>query len=157
MIDNSPILVYLDHKARAYHGHKVKGGTLMNRLRIATTALTVALIGTGLSTAVAADDAAPIRGDEKIWVTDFSGRPPFARRAVSATEFARFEETKPSVLPAVGERLHVVHAKGRPPFRRQVVDVDASNAAEFARFEEAKPTSGERRRFGPPGKGFPRR
>jgi hypothetical protein len=90
-------------------------------------------------------------------VTDFSGRPPFARRAVSAAEFARFEETKPRVLPAVGERLHVVDAKGRPPFRRQVVDIDASNAAEFARFEETRPTSGERRRFGPPGKGFPRR
>lgn len=129
----------------------------MNRFRAATTAFTAALIGTCLSTAVAADDAAPNRGDEKVWVTDFSGRPPFARRAVSAAEFARFEERKPSVLPAVGERLHVVDTKGRPPFRRQIVDIDTSNAAEFARFEETKPTSGERRRFGPPGKGFPRR
>jgi hypothetical protein len=131
---------------------------MMNRLRVATAAFTAALIGTCLSTTVAADDAAPNQGgDEKVWVTDFNGRPPFARRAVSAAEFARFEETKQSVLPAVGERLHVVHAKGRPPFRRQVVDVDASNVAEFARFEETKPASGERRRFGPPGKGFPRR
>lgn len=129
----------------------------MKRIRVATTTFAVALIGTCLSTAVAADDTTPSPGAEKVWITDFSGRPPFARRAVSAAEFARFEEAKSSVLPAVGERLHVVHAKGRPPFRRQLVDIDASNAAEFARFEEIKPATGERRRFGPPGKGFGRR
>lgn len=133
----------------------------MNRLRVATTAFAAALIGTCLSTAVAADDATPASAAaETVWVTDFSGRPPFARRAVSAAEFARFEETKEtkrSVLPAVGERLHVVDARGRPPFRRQIVDIDASNVAEFARFEEAQPSTGERRRFGPPGKGFSRR
>jgi hypothetical protein len=127
----------------------------MNRLRVATTAFAAALMGTCLSTAIAADDGTPTSAAaETVWVTDFSGRPPFARRAVSAAEFARFEETKPSVLPAVGERLHVLDARGRPPFRRQIVDVDASNVAEFARFEEVQPSTGERRRFGPPGKGF---
>jgi hypothetical protein len=129
---------------------------MMKRFRVATAAFTFALTGICTSAAFAADDAAPSAGAEKVWVTDFSGRPPFARRAVSAAEFARFEETKRSVLPAVGERLHLVDSRGRPPFRRQVVDVDTSNAAEFARFEETKPSSGERRRFGPPGKGFPR-
>jgi hypothetical protein len=130
---------------------------MMKRFRFATAACTAALTAACMTTAFAADDAAPNQGDEKVWVRDFSGRPPFARRAVPAAEFARFEETKRSVLPTVGERLHVVHAKGRPPFRRQVVDIDASNAAEFARFEETRPTSGERRRVGAPGKGFPRR
>jgi hypothetical protein len=128
---------------------------MMKRFRYFTAALTVVLTGAHMHAAFAADDAA-LTGDEKTWVTDFSGRPPFARRAASAAEFARFEETKPSVLPTVGERLHVVHAKGRPPFRRQLVNIDASNAAEFARFEETRPPSGERRRFGPPGKGFRR-
>jgi hypothetical protein len=135
-----------------------QGGTLMKRFRVATAAYTIALTGTWMSTALAADVTAPTSpATEKIWVTDFSGRPPFARRAVAAAEFARFEETKRSVLPAVGERLHVVDFRGRPPFRRQVVDIDASNAAEFARFEETQPPRGERRRFGAPGKGFPRR
>lgn len=128
----------------------------MNRLRAATAAFAVALTATCMGTAVAADEPAA-KPAEKFWVTDFSGKPPFARRAVSAAEFARFEETKTAVLPPVGERLHVVHAQGRPPFRRQIVDVDASNAAEFARFEETKPAATERRRFGPPGKGFGRR
>jgi hypothetical protein len=134
-----------------------QGGTTMKRFRVVTAAFTVALTATCMSAAFAADDVAPTSpAADKVRITDFSGRPPFARRSVSAAEFARFEETKHSVLPAVGERLHVVHAKGRPPFRRQVVDVDASNAAEFARFEETKPASGERRRTGAPGKGFPR-
>jgi hypothetical protein len=166
MIDNSLILVYPDQKACAYHGSRPhtgiakflqQGGTMMKRFRVAAAACTVALTGTCMGAAFAADDAAPNPGAEKVWVTDFSGRPPFARRAVSAAEFARFEETKRSVLPAVGERLHIVDSRGRPPFRRQIVDVDASNVAEFARFEETKPSTGERRRFGPPGKGFPRR
>jgi hypothetical protein len=128
----------------------------MNRFRAATAAFAVALTATCVGTAVAADDSAA-KSTEKYWVTDFSGKPPFARRAVSAAEFARFEESKTAILPPVGERLHVVHARGRPPFRRQIVDVDASNAAEFARFEETRPAAGERRRVGPPGKGFWRR
>jgi hypothetical protein len=76
----------------------------MNRFRVATAVFTIALTGTCMSAASAADDATSGPGAETVWVTDFSGRPPFARRAVSAAEFARFEETKPSVLPAVGER-----------------------------------------------------
>jgi hypothetical protein len=136
---------------------KPKGGTLMSDRRIAATAFTVALLGTCLATAAAAQDAAPGSNADKVWVTDFSGRPPFARRAVPASEFARFEETKPTVVPEVGERRHVVDARGRPPFRRQVVDIDADNAVEFARFEETRPSTSERRRFGPPGKGFGRR
>jgi hypothetical protein len=110
-----------------------------------------------LATVAGAQDAASGASADKVWVTDFSGRPPFARRAVPAAEFSRFEETKSAVLPTAGERLHVVDTRGRPPFRRQLVDIDATNAAEFARFEETRPSSGERRRFGPPGKGFPRR
>jgi hypothetical protein len=129
----------------------------MSHRRVATTAFVVALLGTCLATAAAAQDAAPGSSADKVWVTDFSGRPPFARRAVSAAEFARFEEAKPTALPEVGERLHVVYTRGRPPFRRQIVDIDANNAVEFARFEETRPSSGERRRFGPPGKGFGRR
>lgn len=130
----------------------------MSHRRVATTAVTVALLGTCYATAAAAQDAASGPSADKVWVTDFSGRPPFARRAVPTSEFARFEETKqPTVLPEVGERLHVVDARGRPPFRRQIVDIDADNAVEFARFEETRPSSGERRRFGPPGKGFGRR
>jgi hypothetical protein len=84
-----------------------------------------------MSRAVAADDSAA-KSAEKVWVTDFRGKPPFARRAVSAAEFARFEEAKAAELPRVGERLHVVHARGRPPFRRELVDVDASNVTECA-------------------------
>lgn len=131
----------------------------MKHYRATTAALAAALLGFWGNAATAADNTAGAAA-EKIWVTDYSGKPPFKRRAVSAAEFARFEETKPArtaTLPTVGERLHVVEARGRPPFRRQVVDIDANNAAEFARFEEVKPAGDERRRFGPPGKGFGRR
>lgn len=128
----------------------------MTGLKASAAVFAAALTATCMATAAAADDSAR-KAVEKVWVTDFSGKPPFARRAVAAAEFARFEESKAAVLPAVGERLHVVHAQGHPPFRRQIVDVDANNAAEFARFEETKRASGERRRFGPPGKGFGRR
>jgi hypothetical protein len=135
----------------------------MKRYRATTAALAAALVGFWGSTAAnAADDEPSAAGADKVWVTEYSGKPPFKRRAVSAAEFARFEETKnaarTTTLPTVGERLHVVDTRvGRPPFKRQVVDIDASNAAEFARFEEVKPAGDERRRFGPPGKGFGRR
>lgn len=128
----------------------------MKRLRTATVCLSGVLLGAWAATA-AAQQAPAETGADKVWVTDFSGRPPFKRRAVSAAEFARFEETRSATLPVVGERLRVVDTRGRPPFRRQVVVIDADNVAEFARFEEEKPATKERRRFGPPGKGFGRR
>lgn len=124
----------------------------MKRYRATTTAIATVLTASWVGGAGAADGPT-----DKIWIADYAGKPPFARRAVSAAEFARFEETKTAAVPAVGERLHVVERQGRPPFRRQVVDIDASNAVEFARFEEVKPAGDERRRFGPPGKGFGRR
>jgi hypothetical protein len=133
----------------------------MKRYRATTAALAAALVGLwGNTAANAADDTAA--SADKVWVTDYSGKPPFKRRAVSAAEFARFEETKnatrTTTLPTVGERLHVVDTRvGRPPFKRQIVDIDESNATEFARFEEVKPAGEQRRRFGAPGKGFGRR
>lgn len=134
----------------------------MKRYRAPTAALAAALVGFWGSTAVNAADDNRAAGADKLWVTDYAGKPPFKRRAVSAVEFARFEEAKnakrTATLPTVGERLHVVDTrKGRPPFKRQIVDIDASNAAEFARFEEVKPAGDERRRSGAPGKGFWRR
>jgi hypothetical protein len=134
----------------------------MKRYRATTAALAAAWVGLWGSSAAHAADNTNAAGTDKVWVTDYSGKPPFKRRAVSAAEFARFEETKnatrTATLPTVGERLHVVDTRaGRPPFKRQIVDIDASNAAEFARFEEVKPAGDERRRFGPPGKGFGRR
>lgn len=125
----------------------------MKRYPAAIAAVAAALIGSWSGNA----DAQTSTEVDRVWVTDYSGRPPFKRRSVTAAEFARFEEAKAVDLPVVGERLRVVSYQGRPPFRRQLVEIDANNVAEFARFEEVKPASDERRRFGPPGKGFRRR
>jgi hypothetical protein len=128
----------------------------MKRYRAATAAVAAALIGSLAGMAGAADEnKAGVEG-ERLWIVDYSGKPPFERRAVTAAEFARFEEAKRVDAPKIGERLRVANYQGRPPFRRQLVEIDANDVAEFARFEETKPASDERRRFGPPGKGFGR-
>jgi hypothetical protein len=128
----------------------------MKRYRAATAAVAAALIGSWAGMAGAADNDKSVVEGERVWIVDYSGRPPFKRRAVTAAEFARFEEAKRSEAPKVGERVRVVNYQGRPPFRRQLVEIDENDVAEFARFEETKPASTERRRFGPPGKGFGR-
>ena len=83
-------------------------------------------------------------------ITDFKGRPPFARTRVSATaDVARFEEV------ASAERAERTDFRGRPPFDRSRVSLDDTDVADFARFEEV---SAERpRRSGPPGKMHSRR
>lgn len=82
-------------------------------------------------------------------VTEFSGRPPFARKRVPVAEasLARFEETTASEARSTDFR-------GRPPFRRNV-DSSTTATADFARFEEVDET--DRRRSGPPGKNSSRR
>jgi hypothetical protein len=117
----------------------------------------------------AGEPAKSVAIGKRVHVVDMRGRPPYRREIVeinanNVAEFARFEETgrrfdgaTPTTSPEIGQRLHVVHARGRPPFRREIVEIDANNIAEFARFEEAERPRVERRRFGPPGKGFPRR
>ena len=84
-------------------------------------------------------------------VVDFTGAPPFKRRAVSqetAADFARFE----AAAPTVGERRRVVDFRGAPPHRRSVEVVTEADVAEFARFEEAPAEATRPRRSGPPGK-----
>ena len=100
------------------------------------------------SASAMADEMAADASD--VVITDFKGRPPFARTRVSATaDVARFEEV------ASAERAERTDFRGRPPFDRSRVSLDDTDVADFARFEEV---SAERpRRSGPPGKMHSRR
>lgn len=119
----------------------------------------------GVLAAPSADSSESMRriGNDKVMITDFSGKPPFRRRTVdiddlSTAEFARFEEIRnpPAVDETrIGQRITAVDFRGKPPFRRRVVEIDESNVTEFARFEEvteaddgARNSRFKRHRFG---------
>ena len=124
----------------------------MNRM----TSILFASAAIAFAPAAMAQDAssAPQQAEDRATlVTEFKGRPPFARKRIDAEEIAslaRFEET-------TVQKMTRVDYSGRPPYRRHGSDASVSSTADFARFEETADASARPRRFGPPGKNTSRR
>lgn len=114
--------------------------------------LTMVLIASTVlaSPVVLADDPQSSTADDQQRVTEFKGRPPFARKRAPAdtVDLARFEDT------AVADTTRRTDFRGRPPFARNAAP---RASADFARFEEANADRDARRRVGPPGKMTSRR
>ena len=111
----------------------------------------ITLAAAALTVPAIAANAAPDAGaDNKLRVTEFRGRPPFARRVMQqSADLARFEET--AAAPAVRE----TRFRGRPPYSRNVSSPVAD--ADLARFEETTQDAAKPGRRGPPGKMTSRR
>ena len=111
----------------------------------------ISLAAAALTVPAIAANAAPEEGaDNKLRVTEFRGRPPFARHVIQqSADLARFEET--AAAPAVRE----TRFRGRPPFSRHARSSDTE--ADLARFEETTQDAAKPRRRGPPGKMTSRR
>ena len=94
--------------------------------------------------------------DEKVVVTDFSGKPPFKRQVVTGgDEMATAKRDAVDAADSDTDRVQVVELRGAPPFKRQMVSVEELESAEFARLETDGEASDARR--GPPGKPTSRR
>jgi len=113
----------------------------------------LAAVGATLSlgAGVAAADAAG--ADGKVWVTDFSGRPPFSRSLERVEDVREADAARNRDLAAAEPgRLNV------PGKQRWTTRAAQSETVVFARFEEDPDAKPSPRLFrGAPGKGFSRR
>ncbi len=96
-----------------------------------------------------AEDTAPGAASDKTVVTDFRGRPPFARHRVETASVT--DSADAQLVDAAPD----ADFRGRPPFSRHADS--SSSSAVFARFEETDSEATAPRRYGAPGKMTSRR
>lgn len=115
----------------------------------------IAAVAVNVPTAVADDSSAE---EKKVMVTDFRGRPPYARKFVTVDEtasLARLEEVTEKAEADTDVETRATDFSGRPPFNRNARVTDDAVEAEFSRLEEVDDSKPTRR--GPPGKPGSRR
>jgi len=117
-------------------------------------ALTAVGATLSLSAGFAAADERAEAG--KVWVTDFSGRPPFSRTLRDSEEVREAEAARTQDLASVESGRRNVPGKQR--WTTRAAETAESEAVVFARFEEDPDAEPSARLFrGAPGKSFSRR